>query len=51
MARGRIGTLADARAIVARTFPITVYEPRDTAAWNDAMGRFEALMGKESTKS
>ena len=42
MARGRIGSLADARAIVARSFPVTVYEPRDTAAWDEAAGRFGA---------
>jgi rhamnulokinase len=45
MARGRIGSLADARAIVARSFPVTVYEPRDTAAWDDAAGRFATLVG------
>ena len=44
MALGRIGTLADARAIVARSFPVTTYEPRDTAAWQDAAGRFGALV-------
>jgi rhamnulokinase len=48
MARGRIGTLADARAIVARSFPVTVYEPRPTeaAAWADAHGRFARLVGE-----
>ena len=45
MARRRIGTLADARAIVAASFPVDVYEPRDVAAWEDAYGRFEALAG------
>ncbi|MDR3638778.1 MAG: rhamnulokinase [Isosphaeraceae bacterium] len=44
MARGRIGSLADARAIVGRSFPVTVYEPRDTAAWEDAAGRFARLV-------
>jgi rhamnulokinase len=44
MARGRIGSLADARAVVARSFPVTVYEPRQTAAWDDAAGRFAALL-------
>src|SRR6185437_11221303 len=38
MARRRIGTLADARAIVARSFPVIVYEPRDPAAWSEATG-------------
>jgi rhamnulokinase len=44
MGRGRIGSLADARALVARSFPVTVYEPRDTAAWNEAAGRFATLV-------
>jgi len=45
MARRRIGSLAEARAIVAASFPGDVYEPRDVAAWEDANGRFEALAG------
>ncbi|MEO6812246.1 MAG: FGGY-family carbohydrate kinase, partial [Isosphaeraceae bacterium] len=44
MGRGRIGSLADLRAVVARSFPVTVYEPRDTAAWDDAAGRFQVLL-------
>lgn len=44
MARGRVGSLADARAIVAASFPVDTYEPRDSAAWDDASGRFEALV-------
>jgi rhamnulokinase len=46
MARGRISTLADARSIVARSFPVVVYEPRDPAAWSDAAGRFAGLIGQ-----
>lgn len=42
--RGRIGSLADARGIVARSFPVNVYEPRDTAAWDVAAGRFAELL-------
>ncbi len=45
MARGKIGSLADARAIVAASFPVRTYEPRDGAAWEDAAGRFEAFAG------
>lgn len=44
MGRGRIGTLADARLIVAGSFPVTVYEPRATTAWNEAAGRFMPLV-------
>ena len=46
MGRGRIGSLADARAIVARSFPVTVHEPRDTAVWNDAAARFAPLVSE-----
>jgi rhamnulokinase len=45
MARGRIASLAEARAVVARSFPVTEYEPRDTSAWNAAAGRFNELVG------
>jgi rhamnulokinase len=45
LARGKIGTLADARAIVGASFPVDVYEPRDVAAWDDAYARFETLAG------
>ncbi len=43
LARGKIGSLADARAIVSASFPVDVYEPQDIAAWEDAYGRFETL--------
>jgi rhamnulokinase len=45
MARGKLATLADARSVVARSFPVTVYEPRDPAAWDAAAGRFAGLVG------
>ncbi len=42
--RKKLGTIADLRSVVARSFPITVYEPRDTTAWNAAAERFAALV-------
>jgi rhamnulokinase len=30
--------------VVARSFPVTVYEPREPAAWADAAGRFSELV-------
>jgi rhamnulokinase len=42
--RGRLGSVAELRAVVARSFPVTVFEPQETAAWDDAAGRFEELM-------
>jgi rhamnulokinase len=44
MGRGRLGSLADVRAVVSRSAPVVIYEPRDTAAWDDAAGRFAALV-------
>jgi rhamnulokinase len=43
LGRGQLGSIADLRAVVARSFPVTVYEPRATAAWTDAIGRFARL--------
>ncbi len=44
LGRGQVGSIDDLRVVVARSFPVTVYEPRDTAAWNDAAGRFARLV-------
>jgi rhamnulokinase len=45
MGRGRIAGLEELRSVVARSFPVTTFEPRDTAAWDEAYGRFSALLG------
>jgi rhamnulokinase len=42
--RKKLGSIAELRAVVARSFPVTVYEPRDGSAWTDAAGRFAALV-------
>ena len=44
MARKRIGTLADLREVVARSFPVTTFLPREPRAWDDAAGRFAGLI-------
>ena len=44
LGRGQLGSIADLRAVVARSFPVTVYEPRDTAAWAAAASRFALLV-------
>jgi rhamnulokinase len=44
MGRGRIGSVSDARSIVARSFPVVVYDPRATAVWDAAADRFAALV-------
>ena len=43
LGRGRIGSLADVRSVVARSFPVVTYEPRDRSSWDQAAGRFEGL--------
>lgn len=42
--RKKLGSIADLRAVVARSFPVTVYEPHDTVAWTEAAGRFARLV-------
>ena len=42
--RKKLGSIADLRSVVARSFPVTIYEPRDTTAWSDAVGRFQSLV-------
>ena len=43
MALGHIGSLAEARALVHRSFPSAVYEPASRAGWDDAFARLVAL--------
>jgi rhamnulokinase len=42
--RGRLSSLPELRSVVARSFPVTVYEPRDTPGWTAASGRFAELV-------
>ena len=39
-----LGSIGDLRSVVARSFPVTVYEPRDRDAWTNAAGRFAELV-------
>ncbi len=41
---GAIGSLDEGREIVRRSFNVEVFEPKDTAAWDDAYARFTALL-------
>jgi rhamnulokinase len=43
MATGDVKSLADAREIVRNSFDVKRYEPRDTAAWDEAYRRYAAL--------
>ena len=43
IADGQLGSLAQARELVRHSFPPERYEPRDTAAWDEAFQRFRGL--------
>jgi rhamnulokinase len=43
MAAGEVSSLWQARAIVRDSFPLKVYEPEPSAAWDDAAARFDRL--------
>ncbi|MGC8781590.1 MAG: FGGY-family carbohydrate kinase, partial [Anaerolineae bacterium] len=45
LATGAIGSLAEGRALVRRSFNTEAYEPRNTAAWDEAYARFRAMQG------
>lgn len=45
---GLIGSVAEGRELIRRSFPVTTYVPRDTAAWDDAYGRFAAVLAKRT---
>ncbi len=40
VADGAVGSIAEAREVVRRSFDVEQYEPRNTAAWDDAYPRF-----------
>jgi rhamnulokinase len=43
LAGGAVGSIAEAREVVRRSFPVEVYEPQHATAWEDAYGRFLPL--------
>ena len=44
-ATGKVGSIAEGRALIRSSFPLEQYEPQDTDAWDGAYTRFEALVG------
>ena len=44
LALGELGSLEEVRELVRASFPPTVYEPRAAAAWDNAYGRFQAIV-------
>jgi rhamnulokinase len=45
LAMGQIGSLAEGRGLVRRSFPMETYEPQETEAWAEAYQRYLGLMG------
>jgi rhamnulokinase len=44
MGLGLVGSLADAREIVARSFDVRTFEPRQPEAWQEPYQRFLHLL-------
>jgi len=44
IALGRLGSIAEGRELVRRSFPLTAYEPADVPAWDEAYARFLGLL-------
>lgn len=44
IALGHLPSLAAARAVVQASWPLRTFEPTDAAAWDEAYGRFRALL-------
>jgi rhamnulokinase len=45
IALGQLDSVADGRALLARSVNLVHYEPRDTARWSEEYARFRALVG------
>ncbi len=43
LALGHLSSLSELRKVVRESFPVTVYQPQDSAAWHQASERFASL--------
>ncbi len=50
IAAGDVGSVAEARAIVRESFTVENYEPRDSAAWDEAYARFVRWWVEDCTR-
>lgn len=46
IACGEFADLSEAREAIARSFPVKTYEPQDAALWDDAYGKYCAILEK-----
>ena len=47
VAAGDVASIAEAREVIRRSFPVDEYEPTNTAAWDDAYARFLKISPSE----
>ena len=47
LARGRLGSLAEARELVRRSFEVVTYEPGSVAGWDEAYARYLTIREQE----
>jgi rhamnulokinase len=45
VAAGDVSSIAEAREVIRRSFPVDEYTPQNTAAWDEAYGRFVKIVG------
>lgn len=45
VAAGDVASIAEAREVIRRSFPVDEYQPQNTAAWDDAYARFLKVIG------
>ena len=45
VAAGDVASIAEARDVIRNSFPVEEYEPQDTAAWEEAYGKFCKVAG------
>ncbi len=45
VAAGDVGSIAEAREVIRRSFPVQQYEPQNTTAWDDAYEKFTSVLG------
>ena len=38
LAMGAVGSLAEGREVIRRSFPVETFEPQDVAQWDEAYG-------------
>ncbi|UCG16323.1 MAG: rhamnulokinase [Phycisphaerales bacterium] len=48
LARGRVSSLDQVRRVIAASTPLQQYDPDPAAGWDDAIGRFEALLADDT---